>query len=87
MRSIFGVLNDEMCATEPESVKEGSKSGASIARLSSVRDKAYVLDSGIIIVLTIWLNLDVPEVRLVKAYDRCSIFGSVLESEVFLILD
>ena len=61
----FGVLNDEMSATDPKPVKGAQNQ----KQATAVRDK-NILDSSIIIFITIWLDLDVPKVRLVKAYDR-----------------
>ena len=54
-----------MSATDPKPVKGAQNQ----KQATAVRDK-NILDSSIIIFITIWLDLDVPKVRLVKAYDR-----------------
>ena len=82
----FGDLDDEMSATDPEPVEEAQKSGETIASPSGVHD-INILNSDIIMILTFRQNLDVPMTRPLKAYNKCSIFRSILESDVFQVLE
>lgn len=72
---------DEKSPADPEPVRENVQ----VRKANSPGDQ-YIIYPWIIMVLTIWQNLDIPKLRLVEAVERRSIFqGSILEPEILLV--